>query len=555
MHELRSIQATPQWIAKMYPGKVGRDHLGLGSVSSDQILPTLSPGINVLTFHPRYHSFYTFLLDEFWRRDRLRSPSAWTRFYRPREFIFSIGAHLCSQPEHGDLSSVVGGQKTAPLAARQLEAYDTTFDYIKSPLGGYGLYYGSVMAELGLIYPGGPGFPYPVDVPTEQGKQVAAVFRKAVQSTAYYRTYFDKDDAQVPIDVVREYIHQACLCQLQKEGAPDRPLLLDAFLHHGVEAGARRETFRLLLDMASQTQGHTIDEDDYRQLLYFQATDGGAVYRPLDPVLDSHRRWRLYQAREYYTFALNALWYYLCDWGLAHSGDVRPIPLAHFWQHLDTSLSFDRLARRMQVSEPDLGPNASFRDLLAWLRGLVGADDASFDAACGLSAPIQEHRLYQLALEESVAPEFMVAGMVSMLALVFLRFGRRELSLQPEWAISRMGADGRLSLHGFVAAIHRQLRSGDITVGEVARWLYSDCIILQHQLVATSKLPQNTFRFHREGDRLRFYNLPNTLSFMNSRFEALSTTLYELGLCGDFRRADHPLSLDGQRLLSEGDLT
>jgi hypothetical protein len=64
------LDVKPQWVAKMYPGKVGRDHLGLGSVSSDQILPSLSPSINVLTFHPRYHSFYTFLLDEFWQRDR-----------------------------------------------------------------------------------------------------------------------------------------------------------------------------------------------------------------------------------------------------------------------------------------------------------------------------------------------------------------------------------------------------------------------------------------------------------------------------------------------------
>ncbi len=44
---------SPQWIAKMYAGKPGRDHLGLGSVSSDQILPSLSPSINVLTYHPR----------------------------------------------------------------------------------------------------------------------------------------------------------------------------------------------------------------------------------------------------------------------------------------------------------------------------------------------------------------------------------------------------------------------------------------------------------------------------------------------------------------------
>ena len=32
---------TSQWIAKMYAGKSGRDHLGLGSVSSDQILTDL----------------------------------------------------------------------------------------------------------------------------------------------------------------------------------------------------------------------------------------------------------------------------------------------------------------------------------------------------------------------------------------------------------------------------------------------------------------------------------------------------------------------------------
>jgi hypothetical protein len=85
-----AIIAQPQWIAKMYEPKKGRDHLGLGSVSSDQILPRLSPGINVLTIYPRYHSFYTFLLDEFWQRDRARSWSSWGQFFRPRDFIFSL---------------------------------------------------------------------------------------------------------------------------------------------------------------------------------------------------------------------------------------------------------------------------------------------------------------------------------------------------------------------------------------------------------------------------------------------------------------------------------
>ena len=117
-----------------------------------------------------------------------------------------------------------------------------------------------------------------------------------------------------------------------------------------------------------------------------------------------------------------------------------------------------------------------------------------------------------------------------------------------------MGADGRLSVDGFVRSLRRRVRSGHVTIGDIARWLFADYIILQHQLVATSKLPDNTFRFRREADRLRFYNLHNSLRFMNSRFEAISTTLHELGLCGDFGRADHSLTSDGQMLLEHGDL-
>lgn len=63
-----AMAARSQWIAKMYPGKTGRDHLGLGSVSSDQVLLSSAPGTNVLMIHPCYHSFYTFPLDEFWRQ-------------------------------------------------------------------------------------------------------------------------------------------------------------------------------------------------------------------------------------------------------------------------------------------------------------------------------------------------------------------------------------------------------------------------------------------------------------------------------------------------------
>jgi hypothetical protein len=286
----------------MYAGKVGRDLLGLGSVSSDQILPSLSPGINVLTIHPRYFSLYVFLLDEFWQRDLPRSEAAFSAFYRPRECIFSIGAHLCDRPEHDRVATIIGSQKTFGQAAQQFPSYDPGFNYIKSDLGGYGLYYRSVMAELEVIYPGGPRpLPYPLDVPSERGKRLAAAFRSAIERTRYYREYFDQPERPVPIDVIREYIRAACLCQLQRGNAPDRPLLLHIFLHGGerTAAAARRDTLRMILDIATQTDGSAVDQDEFRQLLYFQASSGGAVYQPSEAVLATYRRWRLYQAREY----------------------------------------------------------------------------------------------------------------------------------------------------------------------------------------------------------------------------------------------------------------
>jgi hypothetical protein len=546
----------PQWIAKMHAGKVGRDHLGLGSVSSDQILPRLSPGINVLTTHPRYHSFYAFLLDEFWRQDRVRSQIAWMEFFRPREFIFSVGVFLCDRPEHREGIAAVGSRKTEPLANQRLPVYDTRTHYIDSELGGYGLYYRSVMAELGLIFPGGPGFPYPIDVPTEQGKRAAELFRQAIQHTRYYHDYFDHDVAEVPIGIIQDYIRHACLCQLQVPTAPDHTFLLDTFLHGGGEqlAFVRRETFRLLLDIAIQTQERSVDQDTFRQLLYFQAAENGAIYHPQPSVETAYKRWRLYQAREYYAFALNALWKYLCTWGVDQGGDMHPLPLGHFWQHLREALDFNALATHLRLPAPALGADDSFADLLQWIQTVVGSDQAGFDAVCTLDAPIQEQKLYRLALGKSTEPHVMVAGMILLLSLIYLRFGRPERWRDPAWEISRLGQDGRLSLADFIQTLRRRLERRSTTLREVTQWLYDDYIILQHQLVAASKSPENTFRFQREGNRLRFYHLENPLGFMDSRFGALSTIVQELGLCGDLAQPVHPLTAEGQLLLAEGDV-
>lgn len=127
------------------------------------MLPALSPAIDVLTQRPRYYSFYAFLLDEFIRRGRPAPAElpGWRSMGRAsssfRLALICVGTRP-HRPEHDRGRYAVGTNKTSGLAARELPAYDTQTDYIDSDLGGYGLYYRTVMAELGLIYLGGPGY-------------------------------------------------------------------------------------------------------------------------------------------------------------------------------------------------------------------------------------------------------------------------------------------------------------------------------------------------------------------------------------------------------------
>jgi len=547
----KQIEVYPQWTAKMDLGSGGRDHLGLGSVSSDQILPRLAPSINVLTFHPRYHSFYIFLLDEFWRKNLPRNMASWAKFFRPREFIFSVGCYLCNQPEHGELANIVGGQKTSPLAAKENETYNTSTNYIKTTLGGYGLYYRTVMAELGLLHPGGRGLPYPVDVPTEPlGKNIAEAFREAVQDTNYYRTYFQLDHTDIPRQVIQEYIHKACLCQLKTKEAHDRRYLRDVFENGGPGESAhyRKMTMKMFLDIAEQTQELELNEDIFRQLIYFGETQSGQIFNPSTDLVSISKMWRLYQAREYYSFALNLLWDHLWIWGLENNGDRSPVEISKFWDYVDSVIDPDYLFDYLSIDPAGLIPGSGFSQLLEGIIKAVGEEGQSFDTICSLNSKMNEDALYRLGRSNRRNGKIVISGMVTMLAIIFLRFNDDKIWQEPEWEISKMGADGRLSVDRFIHQTKRMNDNGS-TIFEFIKRVFEKYIIQQHILVATRKLPDNTYRFRREGNRLRFFHHENSLNFMNSRFDSISTTVSELGYCGDLHLPDHALSEYGKRLL------
>ncbi|HZT65152.1 MAG TPA: hypothetical protein VFA11_05120 [Acidimicrobiales bacterium] len=554
------VAARPQWTEKLYPPSQGQDHLGLGSVSSDQILPKLSPGIVVQTVHPRYWSFYTFLLDEFWQRDLPRTRRDFSRFYRPREAIFAAGCHLCDRPEHdefGPMQAIVGSVKSSALVHTQPSVYDAQFNYIKDALGGYGLYYSAAIAGMGLTLPATPAAGLPYDAPTPEGRALAGAYRTAIADTRYYRDYFDDDHAQVPAEVVAEYIRAGCLCQLRTPTAPDRALLQDVFLHAGGahDSAQRRSTMRMFLDLAEQTAGHELSEDRFRRLTYFHSTGpDGAAWEPAPPNVRTARRWRLYQAREYYAYALNRMWRYLAEWGIGQvpmSGDV--VPIARWWDFVDHALDFAPLAAALEVDDSRLDATSTVAELAQWAStsgNVAGGLDDSWDVA----APVTEHRLYRWADSAGDDPA-VVPGALTLLALVACRVGsrRNELAFGEDWDICRDGGVSRLALSRFF----NQWRDRQhLSLSEAARWVLGDYVIRQHERVAVAKLAQNgdTFRFRRQGDYLRFYDAFAPARMSNSRFQALATTVYELGFVDSLYGATHTLTDAGRRLLADGDL-
>lgn len=544
----------PFWAARAYSRGSGQDHLGLGSVSSDRLLAGLSPGVNVQTVHPRYWSFYTFLLDEFWARDLPRNRTAFQNFYRPREALHSFACQLCAQPEHATLTSgIVGSRRTYGLIDQ--EEFDPAYDYIKEPLGGYGLYYRTVMETMGLVVLTDPATGVVFDAPTPEGRAVAARYRTAVDRTRFYRDYFANCDTAVPRDVLAEFAAAGCLCRLRTAATADLPLLQDVFLHHGEpeDAERRRATFRFFLDFCQTTQGEAMSQDRFRQLVYFRELDGER-YTPLPGVLGTARRWRIYQAREYFAFAFNRLWAWVTRRGLELSGHgLALVPLSRLWAVITEDLDDNSFCG--DLADPGIGadmPGSAFAD---WLTGHVDVTPG-VDDLWPRHDELDEHTLYAWCTNTEDDGETLIA-MLAILLLVHVRLSTpgRQADLGDDAGMLAEGGGQRIGMTRFYELLRRKLMA-DLTITELLQWIISDFVIVQHERVATAKLPHSgdTFRFRRIGDALRFFPADAPVAFNDSRFAALSTIAHELGLVSSLALERRVLTAAGLTLLADGDL-
>ena len=565
MSSTELVDAVPYWTERMFLPGGGQDHLGLGSVVTDRILPRLSPGINVLTIHPRYWSFYAFVLDEFWDRDLPRTRAALREWYRPLECIYSVACSLCDGPDHR--GAPIGIRLLRSVVAGEADGFDPRFDYMDSPMGGYGLYYATVMQSVGLVALADRRLGLPVDAVTPAGRTVAEAFRSAVADTEYYQRWIDRHDEIVPRGVAVEYGRRACFCRLREPDAEDRPLLVDAFLHlgHPREAVARRRTLRFMCELSAQSVAAPVDESSFRRLVYFGADHGGSesdgpTFVPTEWTLRTARRWRLYQAREYFNAAINEMWRRLISWGLQHEGDLFPVPMAEVRGSLD-NIDFASFVSSIGVGLPDPGLSAgsSFNELLDWVLS-VGAVSGELDDRWDLSAELTEDAIIEwlgYGRYSTEAGGDHLAAALTLLTFVAARLWRAELALvEPaDWFPVVAGGRERLGMQRFLNRL-RDFANNGATVRDVAEWLTLDYVISQHERVATAKLSTtgDTFRFRREARRLRFFSKGAQVGMNDSRFNALATFLFEFGWCGYLYEEGHSLSEEGEEYRRVGDL-
>ena len=179
-------------------------------------MPLLLPGILELSQRARYFSFHAYLLDRYldlYGKGTVNKESQ-SAFIKAREWELGLAVLHCPY-ECGSVP--VGAQALRSVLRHQRPPYPRG-ESVESPYGGYGLYYRSPMADLGIVARAGTllgDSPIPVDVlyPHERARRLVETFRDAVADTVYVKTWMLRQNS-IPVNVLEEYASVACLCQL-----------------------------------------------------------------------------------------------------------------------------------------------------------------------------------------------------------------------------------------------------------------------------------------------------------------------------------------------------
>jgi hypothetical protein len=249
-----------------------------------------------------------------------------------------------------------------------------------------------------------------------------------------------------------------------------------------------------------------------------------------------------------FNWSLNGMWQWLCDWGLDRDGDTLPVALRELRQEVD-HLPLQQLPGVTTRAQQPIA------DLIDECRDLASMTDL-LDGRWELWTDLTEDHLYVMLR----SGEFDRSGEIAALAVMYVMCLTRLLSPElpghvgaDDWRPVIEGGVSRIGMQFALEQLRRDRRDAR-SVAEVIWRVLNDQVIAQHERVALAKLPEDTFRFRREGGRLRLFDQSTEFQRNDSRYNALSTVCAELGWSGFFSEGDHGLTEEGERIRQQGDL-
>jgi len=407
---------------------------------------------------------------------------------------------------------------------------------VESAFGGYGLYYRSPMAEIGLVARAGTllgEVPIPVDVlyDTERARRLVDTFTEAVAGTDYVQQWMFTTDP-LPAKVLEDFAEVACLCQLRvrpderdavhaalfgidehssgatttgagstvEEDAEFAPtLVLDA------EAAVtqRRRSVAHYLTLIGAEPDVVDNESAYREALWGSSGDRSDAHATVAG------QWAGLVAKDVWQDSLCSTWAEFTRAGLAatHASETDGLT----WEETR------ELARSLTAGPPSVDSTRPTTDL-------AQAVAAGTMRLAGIDSPLPEATLEQLR-HATVEASSATSGLV-----VLLELHRRAADRSgPGWTqTSGVRSAWQPSLAEVLTSLGAHLQENP-TVADTLWWLVQRFIISVHERIAYSKLPEDTFRFRWEDGRVRFYdNGVGRFRLAAIRFAPLSLLTWDL---------------------------
>jgi hypothetical protein len=543
------MPVDPAWIAQISNDKGGEDFLGLRATQAG-MTGYLLPGINTITPRARYYVFYSWVVVEY----EQGHPPGWSleRFLRRREQIFALANIADAFAARGDpyVAGLAGSDRLSShwnehreTGAIPLEA-ENVVKYLAASYGGFDAYR-RALYELHILGSAPDASTILKILP--HADTLAAAFAQAIRGTRYFARREELDTAQsVPVDILIEYGRYAGLNHLA--GAADCAPLLEILF--AFEARTQHTWWNdntapranmhgslgMILEMQQMTKQRLSDER-FRRIIAFARTDDFVEYTPSPELQLYAAGWQLFQLREYYVYAIYALWRYFLEW-LAVCG---PATLTAFDAHCADALRLHDAAQALGVELPQRTAAewllADFIDCLLAAAGSNASDRRTRTAefARKSAMPLNEHQLYLFLRQQRPADPGYLGAVVLLLTTLYLRLaGLRDfyVTKQPEaWAWGAAGDAKRRPLDLFVVHMESRLHAG-ATIHDLVGYLVRDYVVAQHLVVALEKWRErqvNTFHFDYDGATFTWLKR-GTTGFSASRFEQAYTILGDLGL-------------------------